>query len=65
MPAAVNASLIASISGFFAAAALVRHAGRSDVYDELAKAVNPGLAPGLLMVWLLVAMFRQHRSVGR
>jgi hypothetical protein len=49
VPAAVNASIITSMSGFFAAAALVSRAGRADVYDELAKAVNVGLALGFLM----------------
>jgi hypothetical protein len=49
VPAAVNASLITSMSGFFAAAALVTHAGRPNAYEELAKAVNVGLAAGFLM----------------
>jgi len=48
-PAAVNASLITSVSGFFAAVALVTHAGRSGVYDELARQVNIGLALGFLI----------------
>jgi hypothetical protein len=48
-PAAVNASLITSVSGFFAAAALVSSAGRTDVYDQLARAVNYGLAAGFLI----------------
>jgi hypothetical protein len=49
VPAAVNASLITSVSGFFAAVALVTRAGRADVYEELARAVNVGLAAGFLM----------------
>ena len=49
VPAAVNASLITSVSGFFAAVALVTHAGRADDYEELARAVNVGLAIGFLM----------------
>lgn len=48
-PAAVNASLITSVSGFFAAAALASSAGRPDVYDQLARAVNYGLAAGFLI----------------
>ena len=49
VPAAVNASLITSVSGFFAAVALVTFAGRADAYDQLARFVNIGLAAGFLM----------------